>query len=203
MILLSLMILAAGVGAFVFGETVDSRTRAQKAADAASLAAARDVRDLLIPAFSRGHIAPTPVSPPILTDWQIQSGFVNAMGVRGANDFAGRNDSTVTKYSPRALEITVDTLSNDREVKSPVGDAVRESLNSPATATAYIDASKIRCTSRVIRDPRTRAVISWSVTCTGNGSSATANYIGSSTVPTNVAGNLDAWRKLFVIRLVD
>lgn len=201
-LLLSLAILAATIGGFIVAEAVDTRTRAQKGADAAALAAARDVRDGMIWTFSRGHIVVSPVGPITRSTWPTAFGLSSMSGSPGATDFARRNDTTLSSYRPGYMEITADVTTSS-SVESPVGQRVQKSLTGEATATAEVDASGIRCTHRVTaREPRTRVIVSWEVTCRGNGSVARATYTGP-TALTAVIANEDAWRKLFDIRLVE
>lgn len=198
-ILLSLIILAAGIGAFVFGEAADARSRAQKSADAAALAAARDTRDTLIEMYTHGHV-PTPPRP-ILTPWETHILVANQSGRAGASDYASRNASSVTSYVPAGYRITVDTASNETPVESPVGKKVRKSLSSPATATAELDKSGMFCT--VVNVVIVKGVIvEWSMKCTRKGRTAHAHYVAPLlTMP--VALDKDSWRRLFDIRLVD
>lgn len=201
-LLLSLAILAATIGGFIVAEAVDTRTRAQKGADAAALAAARDVRDDMIWTFSRGHIVASPVGPITRTTWPTAFGISSMSGSPGATDFARRNDTTLSSYRPGVQRITTDVTTSSK-VESPVGRKAQKTLTGEATATAQIDSSGIRCRHHtVVRESRTRVILSWKVTCRGNGSVAHASYTGP-TALSAVITNEDAWRKLFDIRLVD
>ncbi|WP_453974781.1 pilus assembly protein TadG-related protein [Brevibacterium pityocampae] len=202
-ILLSLMLLAAAVGAFVFGESIDDSSKAQKSADSAALGAARDARDALIWSYATGHIAPTNATDPILTSWltQWQSASYSPEAVAGAHSYADRNGSAVTRYDVAGDAITVDVATKTRKVVSPVGSKAVDTLSSPATATAQVDATGISCYTSVHREPNTRTVISWTVTCVGRGAIANANYIGPQSSAPSL--NMTEWQKLFDIRLTN
>lgn len=214
-ILLSVLVLAAAIGIFIFGEANDVRTRAQKAADASSLAAARDVREAFLPKFARSHVSPLgeivgPVAPPGLpANPTVVISTLGSAGKSGAYQFAEKNGSSLSSYSATGNLFTSKVQSKEKQVVSPVGKKARESLSAPAEATAKVKTDKVFCTSPpgkytpfIPAQPELpRTLISWQVTCTGNGHTATVKYVGFGTAGNNFYSHKDAWRKVFDIKL--
>ncbi|WP_347032124.1 pilus assembly protein TadG-related protein [Brevibacterium paucivorans] len=202
-ILLSIAIIAAAVGVFIFGEANDARGRAQKAADAASLAAARDVREKFIPAFALAHTPPPPkVGPAIPANPLFVLAPLGEFGRHGAYQFANKNESQLSSYKAKGNRFFADVQSNQKEVHSPVGSKARQKISAPGDAVAIIKTDTVHCHSTNIkRDPKTGIVISWSMVCTGNGHSARVNYFTALTAMNDIDSRMDEWRRLFEVRL--
>lgn len=211
-LLLAVALIAAAVGVFIFGEANDARTRAQKGADAAALAAARDIREAFIPAFSRRHTAP----PRVTQLGTIVGGkpanptaVVSEMGIYGrfgAYQFAQKNESRLANYNATGNVVTADVQSEEREVESPVADEARKSLSAPASATAQIQTNSVQCFGppaeyAPIADTTQQLLVSWSIRCTGNGHTATVHFSGPSTSVSDVYSSLESWRKVFDVTL--
>lgn len=214
-VLLSIAIIAAAVGVFIFGEANDARTRAQKGADASALGAARDAREAFLPAFARSHKAPpqiTPVGtihfgtvvPPTTTFMQFTQ-----HGKSAAFQFAQKNGTGLTDHRAVVNRFTSEVQSNEKKVESPVGSKARESMSAPAEATAKVKTDEVTCYpnmakySPIPNNPELQMLMSWSITCSGNGHTATLNYVPPSPMAINFYGNEDKWRKIFDIDLVD
>lgn len=203
-LLLSVLVIAAAVGAFVFGEANDSRTRAQKGADAAALAAARDVRERFIPAFARAHIPPPPVAgPAIPANPIVVLTPLGEVGRHGAFTFAQKNESQLSRYVAKGNRFEADVQSNEREVGSPVGSRARKKISAPGDAVAKIKTENVHCYSTNIkRAPKEPFhVLSWSMVCSGNGHTARVNYFGPSTMLNDIDSHKKEWRRVFDIKL--
>ncbi|GAB3044655.1 pilus assembly protein TadG-related protein [Sediminivirga luteola] len=206
---LALVVLMVGVGLMIFGQASDSRGKAQKAADAAALAAATEMRYSWIGWWLRTQ--PPPKSP---VDWGPARGpssstpSMNA-GRGAANEYAAQNDnSSVTSYrqfpsGTSVHRVTVDTLAEKTDV-SGTADRLVGTPQAEATATAEVRAKAgIICRKQnVIWPPKSPTVISWEVICSAPGvGSATVGYIGP--VPMSASYDPDDFAKFFDIRLVD
>lgn len=203
-LLLSVLVIAAAVGAFIFGEANDSRTRAQKAADAAALAAARDVRERFIPAFARAHVPPPPVAGPAIPANPIMVlNPLGEVGRHGAFTFAQKNESQLSRYDAKGNLFEADVQSNEREVGSPVGSRARKKISAPGDAVAKIKTENVHCYStNVKRAPKEPFhVLSWSMVCSGNGHTARVNYSGPTTALNDVESHKKEWRRVFDIKL--
>lgn len=213
-VLLSIAIIAAAVGVFIFGEANDARTRAQKGADASALGAARDAREAFLPAFARSHKAPpkiTPVGsihfgkvvPPTTTFMQYTK-----HGKAAAYKFAQKNGTGLSDHRAVVNRFTSEVQSNEEKVESPVGSKARKSMSAPAEATAKVKTDEVHCfplPAKYVPIPDTpnQILISWSIQCTGNGRTATLEYVDPNPMAINFYGNEDKWRKIFDIDLVD
>lgn len=203
-LLLSVLVIAAAVGAFIFGEANDSRTRAQKGADAAALAAARDVRERFIPAFARAHIPPPPVAGPAIPANPIMVLTpLGEVGRHGAFTFAQKNESQLSRYMATGNRFEANVQSNKREVGSPVGSRARKKISAPGDAVAKIKTENVHCYStNVKRAPKEPFhVLSWSMVCSGNGHTARVNYFGATTALNDVESHKKEWRRVFDIKL--
>lgn len=138
-VLLALVVVIAGVALMVIGQASDARGKAQKAADAAALGAAEQVRSSSIRSFARVQQPPT---DPDDDDWHGYSlrlgnfGPDEDSGESTAHHYAAENsNSKLTGYSQNLVEgtiiIRVTTLSEetdeagtaDRLVGTPSGEA--------------------------------------------------------------------------------
>ena len=203
-LLLSVLVIAAAVGAFIFGEANDSRTRAQKGADAAALAAARDVRERFIPAFALAHIPPPPVAgPAIPANPIVVLTPLGEVGRHGAFTFAQKNESQLSRYMATGNRFEANAQSNKREVGSPVGSRARKKISAPGDAVAKIKTENVHCYStNVKRAPKEPFhVLSWSMVCSGNGHTARVNYFGATTALNDVESHKKEWRRVFDIKL--
>lgn len=213
-VLLSIAIIAAAVGVFIFGEANDARTRAQKGADASALGAARDAREAFLPAFARSHIAPPKITlknsvhfgkvvPPTTTFTKYTQ-----HGKSAAFKFAQKNGTGLTDHRAIVNRFTSEVQSNEEKVESPVGSKARNSMSAPAEATAKVKTDEVHCVplkAHYVSIPRTpnQVLVSWSIRCTGNGHTATLKYVDPNPMAVNFYGNEDKWRKIFDIDLVD
>jgi hypothetical protein len=121
-----IMILALSVVLFQVGRAADLRTRGQTGADAAALAAARDVRTQFIVLLLKSLVTGTPVNLDELQE---------APACAGAVAYAGQNDTTVTgcHLAKQQMEVTVEVVGN---VSLGDQDAVRQARFKRASATA-------------------------------------------------------------------
>lgn len=203
-LLLSVVIIAAAVGAFIFGEANDSRTRAQKGADAAALAAARDVRERFIPAFALAHIPPPPVAGPAIPANPVMVlSPLGEVGRHGAFTFAQKNESELSRYLAQGNRFEANVQSNKREVGSPVGSRARKKISAPGDAVAKIKTENVHCHSTNIKRAPTKPfnVLSWSMVCSGNGHTARVNYFGATTTLSDIDSRKKEWRRVFDIKL--
>lgn len=203
-LLLSVVIIAAAVGAFIFGEANDSRTRAQKGADAAALAAARDVRERFIPAFARAHVPPPPVAGPAIPANPVMVlSPLGEVGRHGAFTFAQKNESQLSRYMATGNRFEANVQSNKREVGSPVGSRARKKISAPGDAVAKIKTENVHCHSTNIKRAPTKPfnVLSWSMVCSGNGHTARVNYFGATTTLSDIDSRKKEWRRVFDIKL--
>ncbi|EFG47368.1 hypothetical protein HMPREF0183_1359 [Brevibacterium mcbrellneri ATCC 49030] len=203
-LLLSVLVIAAAVGAFIFGEANDSRTRAQKAADASALAAARDVRERFIPAFARAHIPPPPVAgPAVPANPTVVLSPLGEVGRHGAFTFAQKNESQLSRYVAQGNRFEANVQSNKREVGSPVGSRARKKISAPGDAVAKIKTENVHCYSTNIKRAPTKPfhVLSWSMVCSGNGHTARVNYFGATTTLSDIDSRKKEWRRVFDIKL--
>jgi hypothetical protein len=108
---LFMALVTAGVVLFQVGRATDLRARAQTAADAAALAAARELRDQLLTQVLTTGAAGTQA---------IDEGAIEA----AAADYAERNGARLVSYHRSALDVfvTVETLEALGERARPVGD---------------------------------------------------------------------------------
>lgn len=200
-LLLSLAIIAAAVGAFIFGEANDSRTRAQKGADAAALAAARDVRERFIPAFALAHIPPPPVAGPAVPANPIMVlSPLGEVGRHGAFTFAQKNESQLSRYVAKGNRFEANVQSDKREVGSPVGSRARKKISAPGDAVAKIKTEGVYCHSTDVHRVKGQ-VMTWAMVCSGNGHSARVNYFGPTTTLNDVESHKKEWRRVFDIKL--
>lgn len=212
-VLLSIAIIAAAVGVFIFGEANDARTRAQKGADASALGAARDAREAFLPAFARSHKAPpkiTPIGtihtgkvvPPTTTFMQYTQ-----HGKAAAFKFAQKNGTGLTDHRAIVNRFTSEVQSNEEKVESPVGSKARKSMSAPAEATAKVKTDEVHCiappATYVPINDKAQMLKTWSIRCTRDGHTATLEYVDPSPMAINFYGNEDKWRKIFDIDLVD
>lgn len=200
-LLLSLAIIAAAVGAFIFGEANDSRTRAQKAADAAALAAARDVRERFIPAFARAHVPPPPAAgPAIPANPLVVLSPLGEVGRHGAFTYSQKNESQLSRYMASGNRFEANVQSNKREVGSPVGSRARKKISAPGDAVAKIKTESVYCHSTDIKRVKGQ-VITWAMVCSGNGHTARVNYFGPTTTLNDIDSHKKEWRRVFDIKL--
>lgn len=214
-VLLSIAIIAAAVGVFIFGEANDARTRAQKGADASALGAARDAREAFLPAFARSHKAPPKVTPtgtihfgtvvpPTTTFMQFTK-----HGKSAAFQFAQKNGTGLTDHRAIVNRFTSEVQSNEEKVESPVGSKARKSMSAPAEATAKVKTDEVTCYPNMAiytpikNQPELQMLKSWSITCSRNGHTETLKYVPPSPMAVNFYGNEDKWRKIFDIDLID
>ncbi|MGH2662103.1 MAG: M15 family metallopeptidase [Actinomycetota bacterium] len=108
---LFMALVTAGVVLFQVGRATDLRARAQTAADAAALAAARELRDQLLTQVLTTGAAGTQA---------IDEGAIQA----AAADYAERNGARLVSYRRSALDVfvTVETMEALGERARPVGD---------------------------------------------------------------------------------
>jgi len=136
-VLLALVVIIAGVGLLVIGQASDARGKAQKAADAAALGAAEQVKESSIVDFARFQQPPT---DPDEDGWHAYTlrlwNFGSGSGESAAHQYAAMNSSsTLNSYAQESGEgstrISVTTLSEqteeagtaDRLVGAPRGEA--------------------------------------------------------------------------------
>lgn len=203
-LLLSLAIIAAAVGAFIFGEANDSRTRAQKGADAAALAAARDVRERFIPAFAYAHTPPPPVAgPAIPANPLVVLSPLGEVGRHGAFTFAQKNESQLSRYMATGNRFEANVQSKKREVGSPVGSRARKKISAPGDAVAKIKTDEVSCHSTDIERQKTKPFLvkTWAMVCSGNGHTARVNYFGPTTMLNDIDSHKKEWRRVFDIKL--
>lgn len=219
MMTLALGVLAIGVIALIFGQATDARGKAQKAADSAALAAADDTRKWWARTWLMSQRAPVS-SVDYLPPRYPRSSAAAALGAanstaRGpAGDFADRNDSSTLESlwavpdpsdPSNSIHITVETLSEELEA---VGTAnVRpDNPQGEAWATSEVRTkSGISCHKVVIPGPpHGLGVLGWYLNCSSSdGTSASAYYLGRTTIPVNILSAQENFAELFEVRLVN
>lgn len=217
MTLLALAVIFVGITLMVIGQASDARGKAQKAADAAALAAAEQAKTSWVSTWLTSLMPP---SSPEAEDWlpDPSNYALNSASAAqwAAVNYAGANsNSTLTRYEPqtvgpRAVHIQVETLSEDLE---PVGTGDRwlGVPRSTATATAEIRMRPgVTCKRHDVEwgdedddedSTTTPPLDSWNLRCVGPGFGAiTARYRAS----TGFSAEYDAltFGKLFEVRLV-
>lgn len=199
-LLLAVSVLAVGVGLMVLGQASDARGKAQKAADAAALAAAEEIKQDWLRAWIVGQAVPVSGGAPgaALDLARFNNSAFGPAGWPAAVNFAEANSgSAVTDYdwsdfgagSPSG-EVTVVTESAEGE---PVGTADRivGVPQGSASATAEVRVSEgMHCSYRDVEsedddddgsdesagDDSEVPPESWSVQCTGPFGSVTVDY---------------------------
>lgn len=124
-------LLFAAFAFFVVGQASVTRSNAQRAADAAALAAALEARDHLTPGLDLAALQPQ--------DWKkvLEGKFFYAQGACvAAADFAARNDATATCH-PSVLSFEVEVRGNGTVGKSVIPGT--EAMHGTANATAVIE----------------------------------------------------------------
>lgn len=212
MTLLALAVIFVGITLMVIGQASDARGKAQKAADAAALAAAEQAKTSWVSTWltslspyrpsrtDSGHLPPDPHGYGLPAAWT---------GSGAATNYAGLNsNSTLTSYVPqragwRTIHIEVETLSEDLE---PVGTGDRwlGVPRSTANATAEVRVRPgVQCLPEADWETGlgSPTLVSWSLRCTGHGFGVIeATYRAS----TGFSAEYDAstFGKLFEVRLV-
>lgn len=213
-LLLSVAVIAASVGVFIFGEANDARTRAQKGADASALAAARDARNAFLPAFARSHKAPPKITPlgtvhfGTVVPPSVTFAPYSKYGKSGAYAYAQKNGTGLTSFKAVGNRFTSEVQSDEVNVESPVGSKARKRISAPAEATAKVKTDEVVCyppPAKYVPIPKTtnQMLVSWSITCTGNGHTETLNYVDPNPMAVDFKAKEDKWRKVFAVKLVD
>lgn len=213
MTLLALAVIFVGITLMVIGQASDARGKAQKAADAAALAAAEQAKTSWVSTWLTGIRG----YQPSYTDSAHQPRDADDFGFDAAStsewaaaNYAGYNsNSALTKHQPRTagwrtVHIQVETLSEDLE---PVGTGDRwlGVPRSTATATAEV---RVRPGVTCVADPDwetagagSPTLDSWSLRCTGGGFGVVrATYRASTGFSPEYSQS--AFERLFEVRLV-
>ncbi|WP_084710091.1 pilus assembly protein TadG-related protein [Nesterenkonia alba] len=207
-IVLAITVLIAGMGLFIFGQASDSRGKAQKAADAAALAAAQDIRTDWAQTWIENQTAPTsPDSTPSVTDAGNFAYPTGSTGHASAVNYATHNDnSSVTHFASsnagyRTIHVRVDTLAEDTE-EVGTADRFTGAPQAEANATAEVQwAPGVSC-SVVDVEFDDDELESWAIRCTGaSAGTVRIEYEGSGTL--DASYDPDEVASLFEVRLVD
>ncbi len=202
-LLLAVSVLIVGLGLVVLGQASDVRGKAQKAADAASLAAAEEAKRNWIDAWVHGQIMPTTRADgyEVWRDFDHYAASAGGSGYWEAVSFAQANsNSTVRNYSSRTpgfrtVEITVDTDSEVVDAQGTTSNMIGD-VQGNATATAELSVAGVSCIGDGGQwEDNSQTLIAWKVTCSGNGASASVQYDG--------AGNAVSYSPSAIGRLFD
>lgn len=208
-LLLAVSVLIVGLGLVVFGQASDVRGKAQKAADAASLAAAEAAKVNWIQAWVHGQVVPdTEEDDDASRDLDIFAASAGGSGYWQAVSFAQANSSsTVRNYSSstpgfRTVQIIVDIDSEVVDAQGTTADMIGD-VQGDATATAELSVAEgVTCTTDGGEwEDDGDTLITWTITCTGNGASASVQYDGSGNA---VSYDISAFGRLFDdVRLIN
>lgn len=206
-ILLALVVLVVGLGLMVLGQASDARGKAQKAADAAAIAAADSIKSSSIVSFARSQQPPTESEDDGFYTLRLDSLLNWSGGVVAAQSFAQANSSSsITDYhsgggpNPGTHQVTVETLSEETE-EVGTGDVLVGTPRGNATATAEIGLKDISCIREGTWDDDDE-LEDWSIRCNGaDFGTALLEYADDTAgSPLNA---LDSFGDLFEIRLVE
>lgn len=219
MTLLAMAVVFVGIILMVIGQASDARGKAQKAADAAALAAAEEVKTRWVSTWLNNQVSPsTPDSSSSLPDPGNYAWSSAPHGYSAAVNYAGANsNSTLSRYEPsnagpRTIHIEVETLSEELE---PVGTGDRwvGAPQSAATATVEIRMRlDVSCSRHDVEweededdddddSSSTPSLDSWDLRCVGPGIGAIKATYSESTGFSAEYDSL-AFSDLFEVRLV-
>ncbi|GAB3676932.1 pilus assembly protein TadG-related protein [Angustibacter aerolatus] len=186
LLVLVLVLFACALGMFGFGEASDSRGKAQKAADASALAAAKYARD--------GMLAVVVVNGATFHgQWSALGSAVSAAACPAGAAYAEQNTASLTscRYDPSQGTVTTGTRSKATAARHQQG-----------TATAKADLHLPRCTlSYYTSSGYDHHEV---VTCTASrGGTASVDYLNTAGYTVFQTSTLKQWQQVFRIRLVD